>query len=50
MAMQAQIQVLVAAQVGEIVVAEIPQPNTGLSIDVAEPLMFNGKVSKVSGF
>ena len=48
--MQAQIQALVAAQAGEVVAVEISQPNTRSSINIAKPLIFNGKVSKVSGF
>jgi len=48
--MQVQIQVLVVAQIGEIVAIEIFQSKTKSSIDLAKLLMFNGKVSKVLGF
>ena len=37
-------------EVGTGVVAEIPQPNTGLNIEVVKPQIFNRKAGKVLRF
>ena len=47
---QAQIQTLIAGEVGEEIAVAITRPNTRLKIEVAKPQMFNRKASKVLGF